>query len=769
MIKRIFYSGIILGILFLGYLSYLSTKVVFDERYAHLLMADGEIIDAQVSSDEQWRILCEGDLPDKLATTLKLFEDQYFDYHVGVNPVSIIKAVRDNARAGHTVRGGSTITMQLARIAEGNKSRTYRQKIREIFLAFALELTMTKSEILTAYAQHAPYGGNTIGYCAASLRYYDKSPEQLTWTEAATLSVLPNAPGKIYPGRSQEILVRKRNFLLDKLLANALIDSVTHRLSILEDLPQQSNQFASLSPHLLQRMKQDQPGVYNHQTTLDASLQSNAVRILSQYQEDYKESTDVNNMAAIILRQDGSIAAYVANVNCGNDCGGDVDLLRSQRSPGSTLKPLLYGMAIDQGLITPQSLVEDIPIFYNGYSPANFDKKYRGVVAAEEALTTSLNIPAVNLLHTYGTHPFLSDLRRMGFTTMKNNADHYGLSLILGGSEVMPLELATTYCNLTRTARGQMPITAYHNSDRSLEQKSNDQNNSFPMSVGSSYLTLQMLKGVNRPSSEDGWQYFESKEEIAWKTGTSFGLRDAWSVGCSKDYTVLVWVGNADGEGKAGLTGIGKAAPLLFDLFKLLPNGTPDQVPTGSLQHRHVCAESGYSPSEACQRTTQILMPRSTDNLPICSYHQMLTLDISEEYQVYQECVSEVKHKSVFSLEPIIDSYYRKSNGTSHAPPPYLPGCAEATDVVSILYPKPNAEILLPTDLDNRKEALISKALTSSTVDSLYWFVDDELITITQDRHELSLDLEPGKHRLTVVSNDGAEQSRDFEVLEGED
>lgn len=761
MINRIVYTVALLGLFFLGYLSYLSTTLEFDNRYAHLLLADGEIIDAQVSSDEQWRILCEGHLPEKLATTLKLFEDQYFDLHVGVNPVSIIKAVRDNARAGRTVRGGSTITMQLARIIEGNQARTYRQKIREILVAFALELTMTKTEILHAYAQHAPYGGNTIGYCAASLRYYDKSPDELSWTEAATLSVLPNAPGKIYPGRSQEILVRKRNFLLDKLLANDLIDSVTHRLSILEDLPQQSNLFATLSPHLLQRMKQDQPEVFNHQTTLDATLQTNAVRLLSQYQEDYMESTDVNNMAAIILRQDGSIAAYVANVNCGSDCGSDVDLLRSQRSPGSTLKPLLYGMAIDQGMITPQSLLEDIPIFYNGYSPANFDQTHRGVVVAEEALTTSLNIPAVNLLHAYGTHPFLSDLQRMGFTTMRNSADHYGLSLILGGSEVMPLELATAYCNLSRTARGQMPIGAYHNAN----YKITDQNQFFPMSTGSAYLTLQMLKGVNRPTSEDGWQYFESSEEIAWKTGTSFGLRDAWSVGCSKDYTVLVWVGNADGEGKAGLTGIGKAAPLLFDLFKLLPSGTPDQVPSANLRRRNICQASGYSPSVACQQISSILLPKATDNIPICTYHQMMTLDVSEEYQVYQECVSEVRHKSVFSLDPIVDSYYKKSSGTSHAPPPYLPGCAQATDRVSILYPKPNAEILLPTDLDNRKETLISKALTSTTVDSLYWFVDEELMAVTRDRHELSLDLPPGKHRLTVVSNDGAEESREFVVL----
>lgn len=745
----------------LGYLIYLGSTIRFEDRFAHLLIAEGEIIDAQVSTDHQWRIRCDGDLPDKLSTTLKMFEDQYYDYHPGVNPISMIKAVRDNIQAGQTVRGGSTITMQLARIVEGNQPRTYSQKIREILLAFAIELRFSKEEILKAYAQHAPFGGNTVGYCAAALRYYDKPGEDLTWTEAATLSVLPNSPGKIYPGRSQGALVKKRNFLLTKMLDEGLIDSVTYRLSVLEDLPQQSHRFRSLSPHLLQQLKQENPKQFNHQITLDPDLQAHALRVVSQYQLDYGELRDIDNISAIIIRNDGSIAAYIGNVKCENDCGGDVDILRSVRSPGSTLKPFLYGLAIDKGLITPESLLEDIPIFYDGYSPSNFDKQHRGIVSATDALTTSLNIPAVNLLQAYGTHPFLSDLRQMGFTTMEAGADHYGLSLILGGSEVNPIQLATAYHNLSRVAIGRDPI----NFNLIKDGRSETQHH-FPLSQGAAYLTLDMLKGVNRPSSEDGWQYFDSGQEIAWKTGTSFGLRDAWSVGTTPDYTVLVWVGNADGEGKAGLTGIGTAAPILFDLFKLLPTSQINHVPSSAMQPKTVCTQSGYTPTDACGMTTIIHMPKGSKQVPLCPYHESMTLDATGNYQVYQDCAENLISQNVFVLGPMANAYYKKSTGVSYERPPYNPDCTGSKDVVKIISPRRNAEILLPTDLDDQQESLIGKVFTSGAVDSLYWFLDDELIDITNHDHELVLDLAPGSHLLTVVTDRGTETSHRFTIVE---
>lgn len=760
MIRRAVHILFICLALGVSFIIYLATTIQFEDDYAHLLFANGEVIDAQVSSDYQWRIQCDGDLPEKLATTLLLFEDQYFHYHPGINPVSIIKAAWDNIEAGRTVRGGSTISMQLARVIEGNRPRTYLQKCKEVVLAFALELRLSKEEILQAYAQHAPFGGNTIGYCGASMRYYGKPADHLSWTEAATLSVLPNAPGKVYPGKGQEILIQKRDFLLRKLLDEQLIDSITYRLSILGDLPEQSYQFTASAPHLLQQLKGNAPNTYNHTTTIDPSLQRGAYRMISQYQQAYSDETDVSNIAAIILRRDGSIASYLANTSCGSHCSEDVDILQSRRSPGSTLKPFLYGAALDQGMITPQALLEDTPVFYNGYSPGNYDKTYRGVVRAEEALTRSLNVPAVNLLHDYGVSPFLEDLRQLGLSTMQKGAGHYGLSLILGGSEVMPIELAQAYCNLSRTAMGLKPVAAWIcNGSRTQAP------DYFPLSEAAAYNTIKMLEGVHRPSGEDGWEYFDSRAEVSWKTGTSFGMRDAWAVGTTTEYTVLVWVGNADGAGRPGLTGVDKAAPIMFDLFTLLPRTQQEYMPPKQMLVKKTCKASGYTPTSACNELSTTLLPITPATLPACPYHQTITLDTSGKYRVYRQCVREVHQQDVFVLPPVVNSYYRKSSGKSFALPPFLADCASSQSTFEIVVPLPDAQIVLPTDLDTDKEPLVCKALADDEAE-LYWFLDGSLVSHTVENHEVRLEPGVGNHKITVVSGDGDEQEVAFTVLD---
>ena len=758
--KYIWTYGLVSFLAFAVLMTVLARSIDFENRYAHVLYAQDEIISAQVSEDEQWRIRCDGKLPDKLATSLILFEDQYFKYHFGINPISIIKAMRDNCSAGKIVRGGSTITMQLARIHEGNRPRTYKQKCKEILLAIAIECRYSKKEILKLYAQHAPFGGNTVGYCAAAYRYYGKSAEDLSWMEAASLSVLPNSPSKIYPGKQQQALLRKRNFLLQKLLNNNYIDSISYRLSILESLPTRSHNFNAIAPHLLQRLKKSKPNNYNYASTIDPSLQFFTNETLNEYSDNYALTSGVNNACAIILRKDGSVAAYTSNVNCNNDCASDVDILMSPRSPGSTLKPFLYGLAIDQGMITPRSLLEDIPTFYNGYTPRNYDKKFRGIIPADKALTTSLNIPAVNLLQSYGTHPFLADLQKMELSSIDKNADHYGLSIILGGCEVTPVELARAYMNMSRVSRGEDAIDLSYLLDDAT--KSLDD---YPMSQGGAYLTLDILKGVSRPENENGWQFLVNQIEISWKTGTSFGFRDAWSVGCSGDYTVLVWVGNADGEGRQGLTGMRKAAPILFDIFRLLPNSKPISIPSQELKVKYLCKQSGYIPTASCTQVEGQLLPSTVHQIPVCQYHKMVTLDTSENYQIYQHCEDQVITKSLFVLDPIINNYYKKNTGLSHEMPKYKDGCGGQDELLRIVYPTQSAEILLPIDVDNRKQALIGKALSSPGIDSIYWFVDHELKSITHTNHEVKLDLDSGNHTLTLVGSNGSEITHNFDII----
>ncbi len=759
--KQILKYCILFSISIFLYILYVTTQIKFEDRFAYILYAEDKIINAQVSKDQQWRIQCSGELPLPMATCLQLYEDQYFKYHPGINPVSICKAVYTNLKSGKIERGGSTITMQLARIHEGNQARTYWQKSKEIFLALALEIKYSKNEILRLYAQYAPYGGNTVGYCAAARRYYNKDASALSWTEAATLSVLPNSPSKIYPGKSEQEFIRKRNFLLDKLLSNAYIDTISHRMALLEDIPKQSHVFPSLSPHLLQDFK-NVSDEFNYHSTLDHSLQKSVLRIGQQYRDQYALTSGIDNMSVLVIRNDGSIAAYAANISCQSNCAKDVDILKSLRSPGSTLKPFLYGVNLERGLITRNSLLEDVPVFYNGYSPSNYDKKHRGIVSAEKALTESLNIPAVNLLQQYGTHSFLNDLERMEFTSIDKSADHYGLSLILGGGEVSPLELGKAYMNLTRVAKGENPVDLY------IDQKNKTQTEKalYPISQGTAYLVLEMLKGVNRPSNEDGWQYFETKQDISWKTGTSFGLRDAWSVGSNKDYTVLVWVGNADGEGKPGLTGISKAAPVMFDIFKLLQKSPNLSLPHHALKTIYVCAESGYMPNASCTKTKSTHHPKNANHISQCKFHAFVTLDKTKTFRVYQGCEDEVVSQSKFSLPPIVNNYYKIFTGLSKALPPFKDGCKGTQQELTILHPAQRSEILLPVDIDDEKQFLIGKVLTNNSIDSLYWFVDHELLTVTSQNHETALDLEPGEHTLTVVASNGVEKTHNFTVLE---
>ena len=742
------------------YVLYLCTIISFEDRFAYVLYADGDIINAQVSDDQQWRIKCSGAVPEKLATCLTLFEDQYFYYHPGINPVSIIHAIKDNIEAGRIVRGGSTLTMQLARIHEGNQRRTYPQKCKELLLAFAMEVKYSKDEILQLYAQYAPYGGNTIGYCAAAQRYYNKDASLLSWSEAATLSILPNAPSKIYPGEGQEILVRKRNVLLRKLLVHNLIDSLSYRLSILENLPSQSNTFPSLAPHLLQECKKRDRKAFSYNTTLDRSLQTNVNRTTQNYRDRYALENDINNISAIVLRNDGTVAAYVANTPCPDQCAYDVDILTALRSPGSTLKPFLYAAAIQSGMIGPQSLLEDIPVFYNGYSPANYDKKYRGVINAESALTQSLNIPAVQLLQKYGVAPFYKDLKDLQFASLDKSPDHYGLSLILGGGEVTGLELAAGYMNLVRAAKSQEAVIPSYMG--SVDKKYYD----FPYTPATSFTILEMLKGVNRPDSQDGWEYFNDSKDISWKTGTSFGFRDAWSVGSTSDYTVLVWVGNADGEGKPGLMGVKKAAPILFDIFDLLPQARKLLRPKSGYVSKRMCAKSGYVASAICSHKTEVWLPHTNQSLPTCTYHQHVSLDATESYRVFHNCTEEVVSKTAFVLPLTLDNYYKKFTGISHSLPPYLPGCTPLSDQLDIVYPSDQSEVLLPVDIDQRQQSLVGKAVVGTAIDSLYWFVDHELFSVTSGSHKLPLDLLPGKHVLTVVTPAGKEKSHEFTILE---
>ena len=753
---------VILGILLFYFVGY---KVVFNRDFAPVVYAkDGTILAASVAKDGQWRIYCADKIPDKLATCIRLFEDRYFYYHPGVNPVALLEAARDNYKAGHIVRGGSTLTMQLARLYYHHSKRTYWQKLKEILLAFGLEMRYSKKEILQLYGQYAPFGGNIIGYEAASRLYYGKAPEALSWGESALLAVLPNAPSNIYPGKGQATLIRKRDSLLKRLLEHGWIDSLGYHLALKEGVPTRKHRFPGLAPHLLSYFKQSGNNTFNKfRTTLDPFLQSKTVQTVQQFANRYS-GQGIDNLAVLVMRSSGSIAAYVANSNCSSEqCGSHVDIIRSLRSPGSILKPFLYGCCLDAGFITTKSLLKDIPVFYNGFSPKNYDHKFRGIVPAKEALTRSLNVPAVNLFYRYGVDAFLEDLHGVGMRHLDQKADHYGLSLILGGCEVTMLEVATAYTNLLRTAEKKTSIRPH------ILQSSSDSSvmESFPISAAACSQILDILQGVNRPSSRNGWQYFVHQKPISWKTGTSYGYRDAWAAGVTKEYTVVVWVGNADGEGRKGLTGIDKAAPVLFSIFDLLPATSEVSKPYNEYKEKRICSSSGFAASPSCPKTEMTYVPEHAGPLPICTFHCKLYVDATETYRIKKPCNRYIPshERSYFILDPIVDSYYKKYTGQSYSLPPIHPDCNTGeSQRLHIIYPPPYADILLPKDVDESVKKLVCVAAASESVDSLYWFVDGDIVQVNRKPFKLELELAEGKHNLTVVTPDGSSVTHYFKI-----
>ncbi len=736
--------------------------IVFDKNFAPVIYAEsGEVLSASVSSDQQWRIQCNTDVPEKLKTAIILFEDEYFYSHPGVNLVSISKATYQNIKAGKIKRGGSTLTMQLARIHYKNQRRSYIQKIKEIFLSIAIELNYSKEEIIANYCQYAPFGGNIIGYCAASYKYYDKEPELLSWSESVTLAVLPNAPSDVFPGKGQKRLQKKRNYLLKKLLAKKYIDSTTYRLSLLESIPTQSNHFDNLAPHLLTNFKKHK--LENNHTTINYNLQKSVINLVQNYHDRYV-TNGIDNMAVLILRNNGEIASYVSNTSCKtSDCGKNVDIIHAFRSPGSILKPFLYGLSLDKGSISPTSILLDIPSFYNGFSPKNFDRKFRGIIPAKDALTMSLNVPAVNLLSKYGIDGFITDMKNLGYKNTSNNANYYGLSLILGGNEVSMMEVGQSYMNLVRTADGELPIMPIFSKNQTIK---NDID-TYPISRGGAWLVLQMLSGVNRPSSQEGWQYFTNKKNISWKTGTSYGYRDAWSVGVTKDYTVVVWIGNADGEGKKGLTGIKKAAPVLFSVFDLLPDSEEISLSYKDLSYQTICKQSGYTANDDCPETIQTLLPKSSHNLPLCSFHKTYSIDATGKYLINSSCddFSNIQQKVFFVLNPVANSYYKKYSTKDYSLPPLSPNCMETAGNLAIIYPMNNSTILLPKDINKIKQELICNATTAGE-EKLYWFLDDQYLEETTEYHKIKLSAKKGRHQLTIVSPSGDSKTHRFEVIE---
>lgn len=764
----------IIGAAWWGWFSLPAT--LFSAAHSPLLLdRDGRLLSAHIATDGQWRFPELESVPDKFAAALIQVEDKRFRRHHGVDLLALARASYDNLRQQRVVSGASTLSMQVIRLSRGNPPRTFHEKLLELLRAWRLETRYSKDDILKLYASHAPFGGNVVGLEAAAWRYFARSPAQLSWAESAMLAVLPNNPALVHPGRNRERLLAKRNRLLQQLYTQHILGKLDYELAVAEPLPAAPHPLPRLAPHLLDTLTAQHPGVQRFRTTLDASLQQQ-LNTLAQRTGEQLALEGIQNLAIVVLDNHTSdVMAYVGNrpaEDFSGDQGHAIDMIQRPRSTGSTLKPLLFADMLEQGLITPGSLVADTPVNYSGFTPQNYNRRYHGAVSAREALARSLNIPMVNLLSLRGVEPFLMQLRQLGFTHLNRSARDYGLSLILGGAEASLWDLGTAYANLANRAQqdAQHQQTSWRQG-RMLLTDTAAANRIATLSTASAWMTLDALLDVARPGDEGYWEKFSSSRKVAWKTGTSYGQRDAWAIGVTPDHTVGVWVGNADGVGRAGLTGTQSAAPILFSAFSLLPpNRGWFQRPDWQMTKVETCKDDGYLSNGACA-THSIRLPLNSHFARITPYHQLIHLDAGGQFRVNSDCesVANMQGRDWFVLPPDQAEYYQQSHADYQPLPPWRADCqggdSGQQEAVSIVYPQDNTQIYLPRELDGKLGQTVFRATPQRADTLLYWHLDNQFIGTTQTFHEQAAQPAAGKHHLAVVDEMGNRAEREFEVL----
>ena len=740
--RRHFKYGAILvaGVILLLWLFYLPWNLFDGVSYSTVVTdRNGELLGARVADDGQWRFPPCDTLPEKFLKALVEFEDHYFYSHCGVNPFAIVRAIIQNLRNGRVVSGGSTISMQVIRLS-CQKPRTMWQKVVEMFMATRLEARYTKDEILRLYASYAPMGGNVVGIEAALWRYLGNDGSELSWAEAATLAILQNTPSLIHLDKNRDVLFAKRNRLLTRLHEKGELSDDDYTLSIEEPLIGQPYPMPQYAPHLVEYYNKTAHGKLTT-THIDLSLQQRVEELSTRWNRELRLQ-NIRDLAVVIVEvESGEVVAYCGNSDMSFDREGKwVDIARANRSSGSILKPLLYTAALQEKIILPETLLPDVPTDFGGFKPKNFDGTYTGAIAADEALALSLNIPNVHLLKKYGVARFAETLQRAGFVSLNRPTNEYGLSLVLGGAEVRLCDVVSCYacmaaCYADTTACREFPLR-----DR--------------IAI---YHTFDAMREVNRPDQMD-WRRVTSVQNVAWKTGTSYGSRDAWAVGVTPEYVVGVWVGNADGSGVAELTGARTAGPVLFDMVNLLPYSEWFAEPTitdGAMFK--VCAHSGYLAGRYCADIKEVLLPRNSDKSLTCPYCREINVSLDGQ-RLITDRSEPTRTERYFVLPPLMEYYYRQQH-LEYAPLPVRTFSSDIADnIFHFVYPSDGSIVSVPKLIDGTRGSVVCQVVHSSLTE-LFWHLDDSFIGTTSNVHKMQIQPSSGYHTITVVDNWGVQQT----------
>ena len=736
----------------------LLNPINLDIEYSkEIYSAENELIAAFLTSDHKWRLRTELDeLSPYFTSAIVEKEDKFFYWHFGVNPFAAFRAIFLNISSNSIQSGASTISMQTIRMLE-KRPRNYFSKIIESIRAVQLEMQLSKKQILELYCSLLPYGGNIEGVESAAYIYFKRKPASLSLAQAITLSLIPNNPNNYRLDYSTRVL-KSRNQLLRKFNESKLFDNQAIQDAIREDLSIARHEIPNFIPHLSLKLKNESPND-KILSTIRLNTQILLSEILLRHQISLKMKSINNSAAMIIDNSSHKVIAYCGSADYNDSISlGQNNGLTAKRSPGSTLKPALYALGLDLGLITPKTILYDIPTDFNGYIPENFSSKFHGKVTAEFALYNSLNIPPVALLQQVGIAKFKELLKNANLKQIIKREKHLGLSLILGACEASGEELARLFASFAN--RGMLHNLIFENSNQP------NQDSTALISPAAAFLLSKMLSSQ---SDREENQILKLKHtnipDISWKTGTSFGKRDGWAIGYNHLFTVLIWCGNFDAQGSPNLIGGETALPILFEVFNRLSNVPNRLIQPKNVIIRNICEESGKLPNDNC---SQIGLDYAIKDVTLpqkCTIHNLHYISADSSVSFCTSClpISGYKQAIYCDYPEEFKSWAAINNINLSIPPPHNPNCKSAYDisVPKILSPSNNFVYFLEKDA---KQEISLCALYSDQQATLYWYLDNQLIGKTKSSEKLFFTPIKENYLIKCISQRGGEAEMQINV-----
>ena len=716
-----------------------------------VLDSKGTVIHAFLTHDQQWRMKTElNEISPTLKKTLIYKEDKYFYHHFGVNPFAMARALVMNVLHLKRTSGASTITMQVARMMEPKK-RTYLNKVTEIFRAFQLEWKYSKSEILQLYFNMVPYGSNVQGVKSASILYFKKNPDHLSLAEITALSIIPNRPSSLRLGQNNDMIVKERNKWLKRFGSDKLFSSKQIEDALSEPLDAKRGEAPNLAPHLSAKLNKT---VHTDiiRTNLQMNMQLKLENMVSEYVKNLN-SLDIRNAAVVVIdNKTHNVIAYIGSADFADKTdGGQVNGADAVRQPGSALKPLMYGLCFDNGVLTPKTVLTDVSININGYQPENYDRKFNGYVTVEHALENSLNIPAVKSLNELGTEKLITSLEQCNFRQIRKDAKKLGLSMILGGCGVTLEEMTGLYSTF---ANGGVYVKP------NLMQGTNKtkQDTMRILSASADFMITDILSRVTRPDLPAIWGSSMHLPKIAWKTGTSYGKRDAWSLGYNKNYTVGVWVGNFSALGVPELSGANIATPLLFRIFNTIDYNSTNEwynMPK-ECGLRLVCSETGKVPNDFCTATVMDYFIPLVSPSTLCDNMKEVSISADEKISYCKNCVPEAgyKKKMYKIVPPDMQAYFDENRIAYEKIPPHNPACDKifVEGAPTISFPKNGTEYYI----DKKKpEPLQLNCTVTNEVKTVYWYVNNKFLKESDAHKKEFFTPEEGTVKISCTDDKG--------------